>query len=256
MVANPRPSALHTRRVVVFSHEASPGVHIDDGWHCPIMQVVAEGQSISTGARPRASQTRTRDDDTQVRELGTHRCAAHVASVVQSVPAGQSRSSAHSTHWLRRVSQTSPSSEHSRDERQVRGGGRQLFDRHTRPSRQSASVTQSTQTPRVGSHTCPGHIRDEVHATAATQRYDAHSRPAEQFAAVMHSTQRRSGRRHTRPDATQASSAAHVRAPSGVTSTTGVSVRSALASRPLRGGGASSPEQPARPPTKQHARHA
>ncbi|MEZ4405528.1 MAG: hypothetical protein R3A52_03390 [Polyangiales bacterium] len=82
---------------------------------------------------------------------------------------------------------------------------------------------QSTHRPAARSQTCPGHMREEVHATAATQRFDAQTRPAPQVEAEAHSTHTPRARSHTDVGAAHCASAVQRVAASEIASTAGMS---------------------------------
>jgi len=167
------PSALQVRRAVALSHETAPGEHRSMR-HAPAVQTSPTAQSRSV-ATPVASQVRTRRFDAQVATPGVQPvCGTHARLALQRIPIAQSRSSTHSTQRIAAVSQTSPPTEQSRDERHEAVAAHTL-ETQRRPGSQSMSATQSTQRIRERSHTCAGHIRDEVQGVAATQRPLAHT---------------------------------------------------------------------------------
>jgi hypothetical protein len=140
-------------------------------------------------------------------------------------------------------------SEHSRDERHILGAGTHTLRRHTWPLEQSTSASQSTQNPRRVLHTCPGHMREVVHAVVAMQRLPTHARLSVQSVATLHSTQTPDAVLHTWDRALHSRSDMHR---VGVTSV-GRASNVDIASRPrsiaasAATGGVVVPEQPHNP---------
>lgn len=81
-------------------------------------------------------------------------------------------------------------------------------------------------------HTCPGHIRDEVHRVTMVQRLVRHICPVVQSVVALHSTQRPDAVLHTCPRALQSRSETH-----GMGATSERSATSLGASAPESGGG-------------------
>ena len=193
----PRPSGLHTRRWVIEAQLAEPGEHTW-AWQRLSTHDAPDPHDDSTQPLPLVLQVRMRRRSRHSRAPGAHTCGAHMRSGVQNCAAGQSTSVTQSTHTAREASHTWSSVAHSRDERQGSGAGRQLLRTQTLPVVQSGSLTQSTHTAREVSQTCPGHIRDDMHATAGAQRFAWQTGVAPPHcAAVMHSTHTLRTRSHT-----------------------------------------------------------
>jgi hypothetical protein len=151
VVVNPRPSGLHTRRAPSGAQSAALGAHTR-ATQRPALQTSLPAQGVSVEPAPRASQTRTAVALAQVRALGAQTRGPQVSSP-RHRPSVQSLSPAQSTHSLRVGWHTWLSSEHSRDERQVRAAGTQRFARQRSPEAQSVSPVQSTQRPAAVSQT-------------------------------------------------------------------------------------------------------
>jgi hypothetical protein len=162
-----KPSSLHTCRAVIDAQLAAPGRQVCVA-HTPSRHPVPAPHVMSLVPLPLAAQMRRVRASAQAALLGTHACGAQVRSAVQNCPMGQSTSPTQSAHTPRAVSHTWSKGLHCRDDMHGVGAATQLRSRHTVPVGQSGSETQSTQRPATVSHTCPGHMRDDTHAVAAT----------------------------------------------------------------------------------------
>jgi hypothetical protein len=140
----PRPSSLHVCRVVSFMQLAAPGMHARV-WQRPAAQDSPAAQEVEVQPAPRMLHVPRWVVSSHRVMPGTHAWARHSWVVLQNLPVAQSVSIRQSTQWPSAVSQTIPSAEHSRSERQVGGAGVQEFCRHTWPVGQSTSMLQSTQ---------------------------------------------------------------------------------------------------------------
>ncbi len=198
MAAKPRPSALQRRVPVVPTHSEVPGVQAriaqrPDVHDCP------EGQVMVLVIDPRASQVLTVMASTQVALEGTHTRAWQTPAAVQNELAPQSASVTQSTQRPETVSHTMLNALHCTDERHA-VVATQVCATQRSPAPQSTSPAQVTQLCVAGSHTPPGHIREDSHTVRATQDPPRHTgRAVGHSTSAAHSTHARSSDEHACP---------------------------------------------------------
>jgi hypothetical protein len=150
---------------------------------------------MSAYPSPRVLHVRTAPPAPHVETPGMHVAGLQIPSVEHSLPAPQSLSRIHWTHAPRAGSQVWPIGQSLLSRHRV--DVTHMLARHTCPMEQSMSPSQSTQTPRLMLHTCPGHMREVVHEAAVTQRALAHAWPIGQSVSRLQSTQVPVTREHT-----------------------------------------------------------